>query len=162
MNYDYVLKNVLEAHEDYSRDYDLICIVAQVLQKFEGKPFSKRMETAIKKALPLNTVYYEKTSYHIEITIWGNGVKYDKRMVVRLASRLCEDYPNFNYVDFRERNQCHFLDHERLERSKSQLPELGNAVIQFNEALETIKSIQEKFTEHPLTYAFSVEEYKFK
>jgi len=159
INYENLINLVRTAQTEKLRNYELICTISTVLEKFEGKPISKRMATAVEKVLPLNTVYWDKTDYHANITIWGNEIHYDKRLTVYLPFSMFnkEENLSFSHSKFKEDNRCHFLEKGRYEETEENLPKLRGAVNQFNKMIEESQTLQKDFPHWPLTYLFEIE-----
>jgi hypothetical protein len=78
---------VKKAVEDYivkeEREFALYTKVMDVFKAFDGKPVSKRMETAVKKVFPDYHIYLEN-EYLIILHIWGKEVAYDNRINIYL------------------------------------------------------------------------------
>lgn len=55
------------------------------LRPFEGKQITKRLATAVQKALPEYTVYYDAEYSWIKLKIWGNGLEYNSNVDVILT-----------------------------------------------------------------------------
>lgn len=82
------VKKAIESVEDYilkeEREFDVYTKVMEVFKAFDGKPVSKRMETAVKKIFPDLTVYLEN-DYLIILHIWGGRIgSHDKRINIYL------------------------------------------------------------------------------
>ena len=57
--------------------------VADVLKRFDGKTVTKRMATAVGKALPTYTVFYDTSIGMRHLYVWGNEIAYDFVTVFR-------------------------------------------------------------------------------
>lgn len=55
-------------------------VMVETFKPFEGKPITKRLATALEKAMPNHTIYYEKEFGMFHIRIWGNGIEYKDRL----------------------------------------------------------------------------------
>jgi hypothetical protein len=79
-----IIKEALS--DDYQRDAKSLALLdtlAAALKPFDGKPVSKRLATAVQKAMPEAQVYYrhEYGMFHISIwgTVQGEKVEFEKR-----------------------------------------------------------------------------------
>lgn len=77
----------LDLSSDLYRDQlEIYNVVLEVLKPFDGKQISKRIATAIQKALPKNTVYYSAKEHSwVEVSIWGNDLPYDNAVRINLG-----------------------------------------------------------------------------
>ena len=104
----------IESVENYiveqERDLEIWQKVMEVLKPFDGKAVSKRMETAVKKALPDYTLYLDN-DFLVTIQIWGSDVGYNKRIAIYLRhdekvynhAKTLENSGYFNFIQ--EKNQ---------------------------------------------------------
>lgn len=62
-----MLKDKLASQQ---RNYTIYCAVEKALMPFEGKKITKRLATAVEKALPEHTVYYSTDYGMYHINVW--------------------------------------------------------------------------------------------
>ena len=82
--------------EQYDRESDGIALhntVMEILETMDGKKITKRIETAVKKALPDHTVFYNNDYGMFHLAIWGNGIEYNDR------ENMCLGYADSNRED---------------------------------------------------------------
>ena len=53
--------------------------VLAILKAFDGKPITKRLATAVQKALPERTVHYSTIGSMVHLEIWGAGTEHKNR-----------------------------------------------------------------------------------
>ncbi len=99
--------------------------IARILKKFDGKKITRRMQTAVQKAQPGWTVYYNNDygSFHIEV--WGGDTgraSYADRMSVHLA--YSSTGGTFSIEKFEEYDTCH--GRAAIERNKNRIRVLLN------------------------------------
>lgn len=59
----------------------------EALAPLNGRKINKAFATAVEKALPGYSVYYDKKDYNVSINVWGNGVPYDRKISVYLCQQ---------------------------------------------------------------------------
>lgn len=80
MNTKETIKEAIEV--DIAREQigiELFNQLVEIFKPFEGKKISRRLATAIEKALPEHTVSYNTDYGHYNIRIWGNGIDFNER-----------------------------------------------------------------------------------
>lgn len=68
---------LVEAIEQNKVNIAIYDAVESVLKTMEGKPFSKRIETAVKKILPDYIIAYSKNYGMFHLRVWGNGIDWN-------------------------------------------------------------------------------------
>jgi len=150
-----IKQKMLLAIKERELHYKIICEVEEITSQFEGQKITKRIMTAVKKAYPSYTYHWDADrSYSRSFSMWGDGIEFNERITIYLPFGMMDEEHIYSHSAFIETNQCHFLDKERNERAIKQAPLLESSVEEYNNLVEQILSIQEKFTEYPLTYIF--------
>lgn len=72
-------------------------IMVETFKPFEGKPISKRLATALQKAMPEHTIHYEKEFGMYHIKIWGCGIHYNDRMSFLIGYETSPYYSEGSY-----------------------------------------------------------------
>ena len=136
---------IIEAHFNY----DLWKKIESACKKFEGKQFSKRIETEIKKLLPDYTVYYE-SGYMYHLVIWGNGIDYNNRKSFMLGY---DSNPVFSSSEFLRLNMWAELELGRAEKLESiDKTILANEIYRWNEGLELLQGVYKWAEKNDLNY----------
>jgi len=75
---------LVQATEQENKCIELSSAIRAALVKFDGKPISKRMQTAVQAVFPEATVFYKVDTFFCTISIWGGttGRKMDNRFTV--------------------------------------------------------------------------------
>jgi hypothetical protein len=150
------IKNIIQ--EQYNRelaDYIWFNDFMEVIKQFEGKPISKRIETALKKAFPDVTFSYDILAGMYRIFAWGQvtGRTYDNRMTFYIGNIPFGSNDNtvlINEVKIREsmtsfdtaalkRNEYR----QQLLKNDTMLDEIVSAFNAFNDAKTRIDTIFE-------------------
>lgn len=153
MNTKETIKETIEA--DIAREQigiDLFNQLVEIFKPFEGKKISKRLATAIEKALPDYTVSYSTDYGHYSIRIWGNGIDFNERYDFLIGY---ESNPYYNegpheeshsgFRDFSGRYGFH-AEERNVKRKAyleddSELSYLSNAIEDYKEAVGKLNSI---------------------
>lgn len=103
-----------------------MAIIEETLKPFEGKQITKRIETALKKALPDLLVTFEKmySNFSLKIYKWEGNVKSKHGMYLNLGYHSGSTYGDhdplkngvFNLESFKSSAIGYYLDKERLEK----------------------------------------------
>lgn len=128
--------------------------IEPVLKSFDGKTISKRIETAIKKALPEYTVYYGKSYSWYEVRIWGNGIKYDNSITLNLGYLRDTDTLNFDW--FVKNNKFLYLEKERMDIL---VAVSDDSLHELNTKYEEYLSIKEQFKNFISEFPYPVSQY---
>ncbi len=114
--------------------------IAEIVKPSEGKTISKRIATAIEKALPAHTVYWNTDYGMFHVSIWGNGIEYNdrKRYLVGYHSG---SGTTFSHARFLEHNACHLAAaiarnsrRDALLADKATLEATASAINRLNQA----------------------------
>ena len=146
------VKKAIESVEDYivkeEREFDVYTKVMEVFKAFDGKPVSKRMETAVKKVFPDYHIYLEN-GYLIILHIWGKEVAYDSRINIYL--RKGKDALNPSAYSHAETlaNSGHFsYIPEKNEKLKASLANDARVIKEltndFNNCVKRLQAINEE------------------
>jgi hypothetical protein len=95
------LKGEMESED---RDFDMFEILRKTFAPFEGKVITKRMETALKAALPEHTVYYRHEYDMRHMLVWGGGIDYAHRMHFLMAY---DSDPVYREEAFKDHSACY-------------------------------------------------------
>ncbi len=132
------------------RCYALFVAVRAALEPFEGKEISKRLATAVGKALPDHHVYYEKNLSFYQLSI-REKKDFETRNTFLLGYITSEFIFHLKETPdvtrgFDHFNQCHELEKGRaegLEKLKVRIPELVKLAADFKKAKDAIESASE-------------------
>lgn len=119
---------VIDANVREERNHSFYLIVLDVVKAQAGKKITKRLATAIEKALPDHTVHYARDVhggrvFDTKVTIWGNGIDYNRALRFRFGSQDCVDV-----AVFEENNTCYGnAAAERIAERKAWLADEQNA-----------------------------------
>lgn len=92
--------------------------VLEVLKPFDGKTISKRMASAVQKALPEYTIYYKSDYGMFHINVWGNGISYNEMLSFLIGY---ETNTTFNFETFRDRFANCYLGAAKERNNKRKL-----------------------------------------
>lgn len=131
----------------YKKQLEFVNAMFEVLEKFSGKPITKRIATACEKhqafegyTVVLNTDY---GMYHL--AIWGKDVAYDQRFNALLGHRGSSDLVNLELI--KKHNTCYTLNAERLENMKKTAGRVEGLVKRWNKAFLELLAIHEEASE---------------
>lgn len=115
MKNNYTVADVRVLIENRIEDTAFADKVAAVLKRFNGKTVTKRMATAVEKAFPTYTVFYDTSIGMRHIYVWGNEIAYDNRKSFLLSyeshsqvfslSRFTGEYNRAHYGAAQARNE---------------------------------------------------------
>lgn len=130
--------------------------VIKALEKFEGKPINKRIETYLKKVLPEYTYHMEKHSFSgsYELKIWGGKIGFDQRVFIRLNEHNLEN-PVYNQAFVLSYNTPWFLDDTRLAQLQKALDRLPAWVNRRDILLEKEKALEDEMEKFDCKYLFT-------
>lgn len=113
------IKSAIETQiKEYSKQVEVWHMLLNVLQKFEGKQVSKRIETAIKKENDAFVVYMDNSLNFYKLQIWGNGIVYEQRLSFVLSY---DD--TFSLERFIDNNISYTLAEQRKQELEAYLSE---------------------------------------
>lgn len=118
---------------------DLALEVLRVLEAYEGKQITKRLATAVEKALPDRVVHYSTDFGMYHIKIWGDGLKYGEGVDMLIGYNKYGTNPTFSIEKAREYNRCFTLNKERIKALKARLHILEPAAELYNRRLEQLE-----------------------
>lgn len=135
-------------------DLRLVTVVFQACEKYEGKPITKRIATAVEKALPTYTVNYNRDYGMFHIRIWGNGIPYNNRFssLIGYDSDICN--PIVNMMCIRDYNKCHTLEAGRIKNLETGRAIVQRLVTRWNRALSDLKRVHRESEAYGLEYDF--------
>jgi len=80
---EFILKERINRESLYNEIFEA---VVKALTRFEGKVFSKRMETAVIKALPESAIVSYQVKYGMfYLYVWGGDLHYESRMSIMMG-----------------------------------------------------------------------------
>jgi hypothetical protein len=143
------IKKVIKTVEDYiikqEIEFNIYTKIMEVFKTFDGKPVSKRMETAVKKIFPDYHIYLEN-GYLIILHIWGKEITHDNRINIYLRKGKDALNPSaYNHALTLENSGYFPYIPERNEKLKASLCNdfkvIKLLVNDFNEAVATLQGI---------------------
>lgn len=141
-----------------SEELELVNKIIIVLQKFEGKPITKRIATACQK------VYLDyRFSFDIKFGIFyldvhKNGNKIISCVLGYCTSNRWENPSHVSVERFKEHNQCYLLNAERIPRLKAGLNYISDLVAKRDEAISLLKDVENRAKLWEMEYDFKLTE----
>lgn len=144
---------IREQFDREQNDYIWFNKCLDVIKTFEGKPISKRIETALKKAFPDVSFSYDILAGMYRIFVWGKptGHEYDNRMTFYIGHIPFGSGDNTVLVnEAKIRESCAAFDRAAIERNNhrtdllkndAMLDEIVSALNAFNNAKERLDTI---------------------
>lgn len=126
-------------------------VLINIFKVFDGKKVTKRMETAAKEAHPEYTTYYE-AGYTVYLYVWGNGIDYSNRMMVKLCYK---DDATFSYDKFVEDIKG-YNSGERIGTLEHKLQELPQLFSQYKEICDKVNKFNKSVDVWPLSMLFKI------
>ena len=146
-----IIADITAEQERHLRVMTIITAIEPVLKTFDGKKMSKRIETAIQKVLPDNTVFFGKSYSWYVLTFLGNGIEYEDRIEFNLGYFSSGDI--FDYKWFTEQNVGVYSNKKRYEELVDVIAnhstELVNRVLDYNQLQEDIQELKDKTKDLP-------------
>ncbi len=132
--------------EQTERSLEITAQLEPVLKKFHGKTINKRIQTAVAKAMPDWTIYYNIRGSMYYLDIWGNGLSMNKRFSILLGYQPYNNDPtpllNFYDVWGKKHNGWLPLEKGRLAKYKKAISKMTGWVERYNEAIDTLDVIR--------------------
>ena len=130
----------------YETSYAVYIRVLEVLKPFEGKQFTRRIETAVKKALPGYRIYQDGIASMTHLNVWEGDEK--------LSFLLCYDSdPYFRMENFLKHNN--YMDFPNLvDKLKQGLVMLPIFIDRYNEILKDAQELVVDATQCGMEYDF--------
>jgi len=142
-----IKKELADTEIRYKKQLEFVNAMFEVLEKFSGKPITKRIATACEKhpvfegyTVVLNTDY---GMYHL--AIWGKDVRYDERFSALLGHKGSSDIVDMDRI--KNHNVCYTLNAERLENMKKTAGRVEGLVKRWNKAFLELQAIHEEASE---------------
>ena len=109
------------------------------LEKFEGKPISRRMLSHLKKEFPDHTFYYDDSLNftHIEVKIPDMPYANDTYSSFNLGY---DNESGYSTEKFMKNNQWAYLEKVRSEELRKKIPQLKEAVKDYNKGAKMINT----------------------
>jgi hypothetical protein len=157
------VRKIIQAAIDRDRE-EPFGRVLDALRPFEGKKITKRIATAVEKAIPEYTVYYDggkNVSGIYHLTIWGNGISMDQRIQLYLGSVQVttphgEPIPakTFFVERFLDANCCYYeaaqernAKRRKLLKNTRKLDRIAAAINAFRDAATELHSVTSNLTD---------------
>jgi hypothetical protein len=70
----------------------IVTVILPIIEKYDGKKITKRLETELKELLPSNVFALIDTHDSISLQIWGDGILFEKRVHLFMGCRS-PDHP---------------------------------------------------------------------
>jgi hypothetical protein len=132
--YNSIQKRIIEAKFNYA----LWKKIEKIIEKFDGKQLNKRIDTALKNALPEYTIYANFEYTMFKVTMWGNGIDYNDRKTFYLGYH---SHPYLDMVKVKESNMSFELEEQRAKNLEEvTLKAIEEKVNIWNEALTKMQS----------------------
>ena len=126
-------------------------LVESNLKNFEGKKITKRIETALKAALPEYSVHYSTDHGMHKISIWGNGLDYGRRLTYYLGHLNNSDILDMLLVQ--KQNTCWELEKSRTETlRRMSKTELYAMVEKWNFGIKALQEVNNWAREYEINY----------
>jgi hypothetical protein len=112
-------------------------IIEAIIEKFNGKQITKRIETYV-KTLPIlaGCVVYYSVEHSCFLRIWGNEISYDNSLTIYLGSNV------INSADLKDRNGRHLDDGKRISKIKERLKSLPVVVNKWNTLIDEVTDFE--------------------
>ena len=123
--------------------------IAETLKKFEGKQITKRFATAVKKAMPDYTVYFENKYSLIQLVIWKGNYNDRTQHVLGYASNPIyhTGQHDIQHSGFEYYNYCYgFRARERIAKCEKILQD--GTLVKLTECVDAIKSANDAFKKY--------------
>ena len=127
--------------DELKRQLEVTNAALEVIKTFEGKQITKRIGTAVQKALPDFTVYYGKPYGWYEVKIWGNGIEFGSGVSLLLAYRE-KSGTNLDFEEVLEKNRRYTLNENRIRELEHMLPYLPGLCDRWNAILDEINQLR--------------------
>jgi hypothetical protein len=119
-----IIDILTQRRDEQQRDYDLYLQVEQALEAFEGKTITRRLATAVKKALPDHVVHYDADYGMYHLRIWKDNYEnrcsfllgYHSNPVFRMGEAET-DHSGFRYYS----GSNGFHEKKRLDKNNALL-----------------------------------------
>lgn len=143
-----VRKLVADRIEEEARALSTVQEIHDILKtKFHGKKITKRLATAVQKAHPSWTVFYDNAYGYIRLSIWGGDSgceSHSKRMNILVAYE--KDIEPYDSAVFPDRAVCYYAGAKRNEQRNAFLdsddPEkLAIAIAQLKAAKDVVQGL---------------------
>jgi len=132
--------------------------VISLAEKMKGQQLNRRFLTALKKELPNYYISYEKGLTYVSLTIWGNGVYYDKRHIIYLADTgYLSGKPEFE-IDpetIKSHNPSGILETDRLIKYKAAKHKIAGWLKRKDKIALAEQKLQDDMQVYDLTFLFN-------
>lgn len=148
---------VMQAIKNYQHRLDVTMIVLDALRPYDGKPYSRRMATAVEKALKAGmpassrgwSVEWGKNDSAYHLLIWGNGIHLKNRLALLLGypgpTKNVEDH-TFDYARYLEEYAPPYTRmSEHIYDMQDKLSSLDELVLQWNSAVDALQQAEQAF-----------------
>lgn len=152
--YEMLKDQILATIEKTNNSREVFEAVLKHLEKFENKKITQRIVTLLRKVMPENVFYLEKTilgSY--ELRIWGDKIGYDNKLYVRLSRSQSEHVYTKKFT--LEYNTPRYLSTERVNHLEQSLGKLQEWVATRDYIQSCEDNLKKEMEEFDSKYLFS-------
>jgi hypothetical protein len=145
------MNELLERIENAKANVAIYNLILPILEPFDGKKITKRMNTKVNEAL--TALYTNYTSWYdvsygmFYINIRGR--KHEMRILLGYAST-----PIFNFQEFKNRNQGYSLDNKRLIKYEQAIPKIAEWEQKINAIKAQVKELKGEIEGYGCQYYF--------
>jgi hypothetical protein len=139
---------------NYQRNYEIFQKIVVVLKKFEGKNVTKRIQTALKEAMPGYNIYLKSIASMTNIEVWGGDIEYQNGPHILLCYN---DHPIYSEDTFVNKHNSGFADvPSTIEKLKQGLVNAPALVDRFNQILKDAQELEAEAKKYELEYDFDI------
>jgi hypothetical protein len=145
-----ILDSINAQKEKYFKQMCICNKVIPILREFHGKKITKRIETAVVKAMPEYTIYFGHKYSWWELKIWGNGLSYDESVSLNLGY-----YDTFTNEEFDRCSPCMYGEWYNNLNIYTDHPELLQTMVdKYNELKVTLANFNSMIPKEYPIYQF--------
>lgn len=130
-------------------------LITPVLQSYEGKTVSKRIETKAKEVMGQFNVYYHIGYVEHELRIHGNGIDYDNTITIRLCRNDSDRILRMDKV-FEYDSWYNYQD--QIDSLNEFLKNIDTYIVQWNKMIDYLEDRQKQFNDipYPVSQSFNM------
>ena len=138
-----VLSNILIQLNILKSRIEIVDKVVPVLQKYEGKQISKRVQTSVQEVFQGCCVSYNKDFCGFEISIWGEkiGLDYNNRLCLKIGE---ENQEKFSMEFFNKRNEYYLLSQKKYNDLLEKSSNVDSLVSEYNTMVQSMLDMRKK------------------
>lgn len=144
----------LERIAIYKNQLYMYNVASEVLKDYDGKKISKRMATAIQKAIGDKYYVYYDTRYnlkHINIEPYQRINQYDSCRLL-----IAYDEEIFNFEKFQSKAKCYSLNAERIPKLELGLTHIPEMIAKRDKIIEQIEELKDQAESYEMAYDFKI------